>query len=238
LLEKARWSLMPQYQPARAVLFIPAFAMVLGGIAALRAGRWWERALWLTPALIIPLNPKLFQFFDSAARESFSAQQATLAAALALACALTMHWPRAALAALVLPYFLFPAVGHAPLVPEVKTEAVEDLARWARGNTPKDAMFLFPGAGRDPAPGVFRVTALRSVYVEWKGGGQVNLLRQFGLEWGARWRKLGKPPFDRARMDEYRAAGIDYVVVKRPDMEGAVYRNAEYGVLAAGEPRW
>jgi hypothetical protein len=149
-----------------------------------------------------------------------------------------MHWPRAALAALVLPYFLFPAMGHAPLVPEVKTEAVEDLARWARGNTPKDAMFLFPGAGRDPAPGVFRVTALRSVYVEWKGGGQVNLLRQFGLEWGARWRKLGKPPFDRARMDEYRAAGIDYVVVKRPDMEGAVYRNAEYGVLAAGEPRW
>ena len=50
--------------------------------------------------------------------------------------------------------------------------------------------FVFPGFNRDLAPGIFRSEALRAVYVDWKGGGQVNYLKDLGEQWWFRWRQI------------------------------------------------
>jgi hypothetical protein len=238
LLEKFRWSLLPQYQPVRAVLFVTAFAVVLGGIAALRAQRWWERALWLLPVFLIPADPRLLQFFSTETwSQPFASTRASLALVLAIGCALALRWPRPALAAFLLPYLLFPTLGRVDNIPIVPTAALEELAGWARDHTARESVFLFPGAGRDPAPGMFRARALRSLYVDWKGGGQVNLLRKFAFEWWRRWQALGIPPYDPARLEAYRAAGIHYLVLKTPaGAPGAVFGNSVYTVLPVPAP--
>jgi len=62
--------------------------------------------------------------------------------------------------------------------PHLHTPELAQLSDWARANTPKDAVFLFADSGRNLAPGIFRSEALRAVYVDWKGGGQVNYFTQ------------------------------------------------------------
>jgi len=69
------------------------------------------------------------------------------------------------------------------------TPALTSLSNWARSETPLDAVFLFPAAGHGLEPGVFRTAALRAVYVDWKGGGQVNYQRDFATEWWFRWQQ-------------------------------------------------
>ena len=110
----------------------------------------------------------------------------------------------------------------------VSTKATA-LADWARAATPKDAIFQFPDAGQALYPGLFRVYAKRAVYVDWKVGGQVNLLEEFADEWWTRWQAAGAPK----QIDPEKLAqlGIDYIVVqpkqalsgREPD-----YRNAKY----------
>ncbi|MCX6593430.1 MAG: hypothetical protein NTZ56_18095 [Acidobacteria bacterium] len=50
LLEQVRWTLMPQLQPMRALLYCILFGVILAGLAAYRT-RGWERVLWLAIAL-------------------------------------------------------------------------------------------------------------------------------------------------------------------------------------------
>jgi hypothetical protein len=108
---------------------------------------------------------------------------------------------------------------------------LDDLARWARQNTPKDAVFQFAEAGRDLAPGVFRARATRALYVDWKAGGQVNFQKHFSDVWWQRWQKVEKPQ----TLDRYRELGIDYVVFNAgggvPTGAEAVYSNARYVVF-------
>jgi hypothetical protein len=72
---------------------------------------------------------------------------------------------------------------------------------------------VFPVAGKDRSQGWFRARALRPVYVDWKGGGQVNYLRDLGYEWWQRWQCVMQRPLT---LDEYRRLGISYVVVRQP----------------------
>ena len=54
VLNRMSWSMMPQFQPARAVIFVCIFAVTLGGAAAwwaVRRGRWLEGAAWLVAAV-------------------------------------------------------------------------------------------------------------------------------------------------------------------------------------------
>jgi hypothetical protein len=48
-------------------------------------------------------------------------------------------------------------------------------------------VFLFADRGKSLDSGIFRSEALRAIYVDWKGGGQVNYLPEPGLEWWSRW---------------------------------------------------
>lgn len=57
LLDVGKWILMPQFQPARAVLFITAMALLLGvaaGWHAATAGRRLEAFAWFVVVFAIP----------------------------------------------------------------------------------------------------------------------------------------------------------------------------------------
>lgn len=57
LLEQARWALLPQLQPMRALLFTVLCAIILCALAAAISKRWRERVLWTAAALWFPLFP-------------------------------------------------------------------------------------------------------------------------------------------------------------------------------------
>ena len=117
--------------------------------------------------------------------------------------------------------------------PDLHTPEIADLSRWARDNTPRAAMFLFPDAGHQLYPGIFRVDASRAVYVDWKSGGQVNYLKDFAEEWRTRWEHRKSHRLRRRRHPavsqpgrrlpgsaaEHRLAGIE-----------PVYWNSQYAV--------
>jgi hypothetical protein len=114
--------------------------------------------------------------------------------------------------------------------PHLHTPELAQLSDWARANTPKDAVFLFPDSGRNLAPGIFRSEALRAVYVDWKGGGQVNYLHDFGDDWWFRWQQTVARGYHREDLPRYEALGISYVVLPKRDAAQPLFDNAAYAV--------
>lgn len=240
LLDVRKWIFMPQFQPARAVLFITAFAVILGAIAAWRAvesRRWLEGAGWLALVLALPLNGLVLQLFTSLP-EPMALRRVLLLAALSAAVAFVLYLservPVLVWFAYLLPVALIPMQGEVRNYPDLHNQPLRDLGGWARNFTEPDDVFLFADAHRDLAPGIFRVDALRALYVDWKTGGQVNLLPELGREWGRRWRAVreAKPPL--LPLEDYKALGIQYLVVKPPNVPAGitpVYTNDFYAVI-------
>lgn len=181
-----KWSLMPQLQPARAVLWTTFAAIVSTSIAAGLARSLTEKTLWLLLPfaatiqtrpldLLWPNSPALFQHL-------------LLAAALALLAAWSLRLPAWAPGlAIVASMFAILHIGGVRNYPQVHSPELDALSAWARSATPLDAVFHFPEAGRDGTPGIFRERALRAVWVDWKGGGQVNFMEPLAREWWRRW---------------------------------------------------
>lgn len=136
-------------------------------------------------------------------------------AAIAL---LAIRYPVLSLAA----FFALPVA-----YPALHTAELAQLSAWARTSTPRDAVFLFPDAGHGLQPGIFRAEALRAVFVDWKGGGQINFRREFAEEWWKRWQFITNGSPDPAR---YAALGITYVVVKSEHRQPqpAAFQNTVY----------
>jgi len=138
-----------------------------------------------------------------------------------------VRWPVLSLAAAILPFVVIPTLGKVRNYPAAITVELNELADWARTNTPKEALFQFGDAGQGQDPGVFRARALRAIYFDWKGGGQVNFLRAFASEWWRRWLLIEKP----LPLEEYRELRINYVVFQKANrLHGVqpVYENARY----------
>jgi Domain of unknown function (DUF6798) len=137
------------------------------------------------------------------------------------------------LIASILAFFVIPGIGRVSNYPNLHTDQIADLSRWARENTPRTAMFIFPDSGRQLYPGIFRVYASRPVYVDWKSGGQVNYLKDFAEEWRIRWEMVNRTGSGIDSIPHYRSLGIDYVVLqvqrKLPGIE-PVYWNSNYAV--------
>jgi hypothetical protein len=115
----------------------------------------------------------------------------------------------------LVPFF---AIGKSGLVENYQPlprAAIDSLSAWARDATPQDAVFLFPVARKDVSPAVFRARARRALYVDWKGGGQVNYLPDFALDWWKRWEETrqGRWNVRAADLRRIAAMGVDYVVV-------------------------
>ncbi|MEO8661007.1 MAG: DUF6798 domain-containing protein [Bryobacteraceae bacterium] len=241
VLETMRWSLMPQLQPARAALFFTVFTLLLAAVAGVKAatrGAIAEAVLWFVPVFLIPANARVWPDLS----EPMLARRAVIVlvlAALAAAAAWSgtrRHGWTAWCAALVLPFFLIPGWGGLQNYPELHSAELDELSAWARSGTARDSVFLFPEAGRGLQPSVFRARALRAVYVDWKSGGQVNLLKDFAEEWWRRWQETMQ---DGAKVDFalYSRLGIDYVVVRaeqRLEGRAAEYTNSAYAAYRVG----
>ncbi|MCC7499381.1 MAG: hypothetical protein IT160_17505 [Bryobacterales bacterium] len=242
LLDILKWNLMSQFQPARAVLFVTATAVFASAAAAMVAaseGRPRECYLWALASFVPPISSQLTEFVrlgpaDPALRARLLLLL-TLAALATLAGWAESRFRRLAtapwLAASLAGFLLIPTWGQVRNYPNYHSPELNQLARWGATHTPKDAIFLFPDAGRYPSPGIFRVLARRAIFVDWKGGGQVNFLHSFGEVWWDRWKKTTGRKLDRKTLADFRAMGIDYVVVKPEHRIGGiepVYQNSQY----------
>ncbi|MCL4402018.1 MAG: hypothetical protein M1436_05055 [Acidobacteria bacterium] len=247
LLEKMRWALIPQVQPARTLLFVTALAIFLAAIAAIKAaehGRYWESLLWFVPAFAIPVQPRVLDILLPQSLDPVLLRRVALVWAFAASATLAL-WAAgrkqrlAASAFLVgvlfLPFFLIPTWGKVVNYPQVENSDLDALSAWARSSTPKDAVFAFPDAGRDLYPGIFRANSLRAVYADWKAGGQINFLKIFARVWWPRWQEMGAGKFKMKNPDAYGKLGIDYIVLRQANrVPGRIpaFENARYAVYA------
>ncbi len=184
-----KWGLMPQLQPARAVLWTTFAAVVSCSIAAALARSLAERFLWLLLPLAITVNMRPLELlWPSSSPLLF---RLALVAALALLFAASLRWSAWAPGlATVLAMFVILHLGGIRNYPQVHSPELDALSLWARSSTPIDAVFHFPDAAKEGYPGIFRARALRSVWVDWKGGGQVNFMEPLAREWWRRWSAL------------------------------------------------
>lgn len=245
LLDQLKWIFMPQFQPARAVLFITALCVIMGASAgwkAAAAGRWLEAGAWLFVVYAVPLNGLVVPLITKSLSDPLCRKRLWLAIALcglSAACAFlsTRVRPLAA-AAIAAPLVLIPTLGKVHNSPDLHTPEIRELSQWAK-RTPKDAVFLFADAARSLAPGIFRAEARRNLYVDWKSGGQANLLRSFARDWQLRWFEHTNqchPPLKGARY--YRDLGVDYLVLESGtsyENRPAAYSNARYRVFDLSE---
>jgi len=229
LLEKAKWAMVPQVQPLRGLLFVALwmqFLTAVNGILAVQRRRLWESIGWFALAYVLPLHTVVTM--------PLAWRTAALVLALAALAVLVARFdwrmaPAGALAA----FFAIPLVGDVVNYPQLHTPELAQLSSWARSSAPQDAVFLFPDAGRALFPGIFRAEARRAVYVDWKGGGQVNYLRDFGEQWWFRWQLTMAGGFHPADVAKYSGLGITYVVLQSPGVERApVFENAKYAVYS------
>ncbi|HWQ52304.1 MAG TPA: DUF6798 domain-containing protein [Bryobacteraceae bacterium] len=243
LLEHMKWALIPQFQPARALVFLVLMALLIAAVAAARAaaaGRLVRAFLWLIPVFLLPTNASLVEF-PSWQRAAIVVGLAALAVAALRADALKRRWAPAALTVAALAgSFAIPMLGGVRNYQDLHTPELAQLSAWARTETDQDAVFLFADAGYGAAPGIFRAEALRAIYVDWKGGGQVNYLRQLGEEWWQRWQAVNKGKFRTWNVSKYGPLGIDYMVLQsknRLPSRTPVYQNREYLVYRLRAPR-
>jgi hypothetical protein len=239
LLEKMRWALIPEIQPVRALLFVTAFAMILGAVAAAKAiaAKCYAEALaWLLLAFLPPVNREI-------AWPTWNRVGVVLVAALLTAAAFWMvqsgrRWLKpAAIAAMLAPFFLIPTWGRMQNYPMEHFPELAQLSQWARAATPKNAVFLFPDADQALYPGIFRAEAVHAVYVDWKAGGQVNFFKDLGEEWWSRWQRTMAAPFTPQDAGRYRDLGIDYFVLQpRNRLAGVtpVFENGRFEVYQIG----
>lgn len=235
LLEQARLAIVPQIQVMRSLIFTLMVAVILIVLAGLRAasqGRWWEAPLWLAPAFLIPMAP----VWTGKALTVYLLALA-LAIATALAVTLEKRHPRRAIAgaAAVLFAGFFAPEGLAKVrnYSPLGDEHLGQLITWTQENTSRDDVFLFRDIGTRNEPGLFRARALRAVYVDWKGGGQVNYYEFYAQEWWRRWQTFMKPPFQPSQLPALRAAGIRYLVFRKEPVgldQPPVYANPGYRV--------
>lgn len=238
VMERMKWALMAQVQPARAVLFTLVFALILSIAAALyavRAGKWVEAALWFGPSIFTALHTYLWEQY-SIPQQDLQMSAVGIAAALLTAwfskrsAQITIVSATLAVGVAVLCGWLWKDVLKKSNFASPENPDLTAASQWVRQNSPKDAMFLLPELVRSSESGVFRVRAQRALYVDWKIGGQVNYSRDFSFEW---WRRM-KLADDKTRaLSSWKAEGVDYLILKAATAfphGREVYRNSRYAI--------
>ena len=239
LLEKIRWALIPEIQPVRALLFVTALAMILGAVAAAKAvtsKHYAEAVGWLVLAFLPPVNREIG--WPTWNRVGVLLAVALLTGAAFWAVQSSRRWLMpAAMAAMLIPFFVIPSWGRMRNYPMEHFPELTRLSQWARATTPEAAVFLFPDADQALYPGIFRAEAMRAVYVDWKAGGQVNFFKDLGEEWWSRWQRTMAAPFDPKDVASYRGLGIDYYVLQpknRLESVKPVFENGRFLVYQTG----
>jgi hypothetical protein len=224
LLEGRHLAFVSKFQPMRAVLFVELAMQILAvaaGAAAVSERKWPRAFLWFVLAYLFAVRPLGI--------DPVTSQEVMLVLGLAVVTVAARKWaPAAAVAA----YFAIPMLGGVRNYSRLETPELAELSGWARTATPRDAVFLFPDAGTGREPGMFRAEALRAVYVDWKGGGQVNFLPDFSAQWWFRWQQTLERGFQDTEFPRYDALGIQYVVLPKGYSlaQAPVFENARYAV--------
>jgi hypothetical protein len=233
-LERMKWSLIPQLQPARAVLFITAMAVILGVAAAIAAAErlnYIEAFAWMLIPFAVPSMALLMPPYNTPAVITTAALALTAVAFLTIdRLRPVLAWPALGLV-VAGAMFAIPGFAHVRNYPTLETAALSRLAGWAKANTTKDSVFLFAGFGKSHEPGLFRAEAERAVYVDWKGGGQANYFEDLAREWWRRWQETMTRPITPSRAA---ALGIDYLVYRAPQAAAELspaYSNDQYVVV-------
>jgi hypothetical protein len=229
LLEQWKWTLAPQVQPMRALLFVALmmqFLTAVAGVYAVAGRRYAEAVAWFALAYLLPLQPG----FAGVLRAPPVWARTGLVLPLAAVTVLVL-WraPLAAPAVAAAAFFVIPMAGVVNY-PQLHTPELAQLSQWAGSSTPTDAVFLFPDAGHALDPGIFRCEALRAVYVDWKGGGQVNYLKDLGEQWWSRWQQTVGAGFQPADLAKYDGLRIEYLVVQQRNRlpRPAAFENSRY----------
>jgi hypothetical protein len=228
LLEYWKWALMPQLQLVRALLFVTfgaIFSAACAGCVAAEARHYLEAFAWFAAAWLIPVNTDVISLPGW--------RRATVVLLLAAIAAVTSRLGR--LAVSMAAFLLIPTIGGVVTYANLHRPALKQLSDWARISTRSDSVFLFPNFGKDLSPGIFRSEALRAVYVDWKGGGQVNYLKELGEQWWSRWQIANA----RLSPTEYAKLGIDYLVVRPGSSEPGmkpVFGNSQFVVYRLRTP--
>ncbi len=225
MMERLHLMIAAQAQPARALASLYALgvvAMFSAGVLAARKGRWVECGCWLLGGYSMVFLDRTVLLSQRLAAGQPMESQWLWAPALALAgiglLCLHPRKPRIAAGLLILlmaaPFAIYRLQFHADVMAQdARTPQVMELAAWAETNTARESVFLFPGFERSTEPGVFRSVARRALYVDWKGGGQVNFDIEFARAWWERWNDAGKGKFNPRRAAHFAKVGIDYLVV-------------------------
>lgn len=233
LLEQLRWALVPQIQPMRSLLFCVAFGQILAAVAGLKAAQrraWPEAWAWLFGALLGPVT--VLTLPATAAAAGLAVMFVAGAALLESGATWTrLLWS----AMLLVPLVVFPSLGKIRNYPALETPELAQLAAWARAETRPDAVFLFRGYPKTNEAGWFRARTLRAIYVDWKGGGQVNYFRSYATLWWQRWQDAIEAPLDPARLS---TLGIHFLVLRPSDPAPGppVYRNSRFAVYPLPRP--
>ncbi len=211
------WSLMPQLQPARALLWTTFAAVVSSAIAACISETLGERFLWLTVPLAVTIQVQPLTLLWPSKIELL--QHLALVVVLAILAALSIRWGAWAPGAVVVASMFVILYGAGVRnYPQIHSQELDGLSAWARATTPIEAVFHFPDSGKELYPGIFRARAERAVWVDWKGGGQVNFMEPLAREWWRRWSAIPN------------GTG-DYVVRKAGRCgQAALFANAKYCV--------
>ncbi len=234
LLEGLKWGLIPQFQPMRALLFVtlmPLLAACIAGTRAASTGRMVESFAWFVPVYWIPANVRLWEA-PALDRVALVAGLAALTAA-GLSMLEKRNWVPLAVIAALLPFYAIPRVAGGRQWSKLITPELTQLADWANHSTPKDAVFVFPTAGQNLAPGIFRAESRRALYVDWKGGGQVNYFVSLGREWWRRYQEVMAKPDPSRPLSWYAERKIDFIVLDAAERRGdarPVFENPKYVV--------
>lgn len=247
LLERLGWSLIPQLKPARELVFTVAITSIASSIAGIRAAlvrRPWESWLWFLVVFALPMNTRVFELLR--VNHLTNLIQLVLCTALAAILAMLLNrfvatrWRALAFLTPLLAIFAIPTIGRVENYPKIDKKPIVEVASWAEDNTWGSSMFLFPDAGRELYPGIFRAESRRALWVDWESGGLVNYFESFATEWWDRWHQTMDGPFSPERLAGMLSLPIDYIVLKQPNKLAAakpVFMNAEFVVYDSRDLR-
>ncbi|MFL6353826.1 MAG: hypothetical protein ACJ74Z_18530 [Bryobacteraceae bacterium] len=245
LLERMRMSLIPQIGPARALVYTAALTSLACSIAGIRAAlrrNNSEALLWFVVVFALPVNVRILDLFRL--ESAGNLLQLILCIMLAgLLTAFVTQFGSTKLRPLVLVAPLV-AMLAAPHVRrgnnqlKIGQETIAEVADWAENNTWGSSMFLFPDAGRDLYPGMFRAASRRAVWVDWNTGSLGNYFESFALEWWERWQQTMQGSFSPGRLHGMLSLPVDYYVLKRrnqlADMK-PVFENRDFVVYDSAD---
>ncbi|MBV9612974.1 MAG: hypothetical protein JO091_10905 [Acidobacteriaceae bacterium] len=247
LLDHLKWSLISVIQPARSLLYSVMFASIACAIAGAKAANsrnYMEAGLWFIPVAAIPMKVRMLDLLRITGHDN--RLQLALAAIIAIVLVAFLRqlghsrWKALVLLVPAGAAFAIPAASDFGTVHETDRRSITAVADWASANTWGSSMFLFPDAGREPYPGIFRGESLRALWVDWESGMLVPYFESFAAQWWPRWEETMRDGFSPQQLDHTLSLPIDYYVLKGthelPDVR-AVFRNADFVVYDAADLR-